>query len=72
MSANGQWQPIETAPVDEPILVFGYWKPTFRDPEPRMAVWERDSRNSGRGVEFYCEDINGDITHWQPLPAPPV
>lgn len=67
---TGAWQPIETAPFDQPLLVFGLWKPSFiPQGEGRFAVWERDSR--GPADDFYSDLINGDATHWRPLPEPP-
>jgi hypothetical protein len=65
------WQPIETAPYDTPILVFGYWERWGHGPTPRMAVWERDSRYKGDALEFFSKEINGDVIRWMPLPESP-
>jgi len=78
-----EWQPIETAPRDRPILGFGQkWQgeiygvfdgPTFDIIEggPRADTdWEKN------GEWWLC--TTGDAyacwllpTHWQPLPDPP-
>ena len=65
-TASG-WQPIETAPIMEAVLVYG------RDCKyPCSASW------SGIEDEEWFADaggvIHGEIgwpTHWMPLPAPP-
>jgi len=69
------WQPIETAPEHEPILV---WVPEenrgwdsaevviiYRT-ETGMSFWTNGGSNGGSDVYFRKEP-----THWQPLPAPP-
>jgi len=59
------WQPIETAPTDQPILVYGakrlHW-----------AVAAYTSRD-GWQVET-CSDWHSIYppTHWMPLPEPPT
>jgi len=69
------WQPIETAPEHEPILV---WVPEenrgwdsaevviiYRYADG-MSFWTNGGSNGGSDVYFRKEP-----THWQPLPAPP-
>ena len=63
---NNEWQPIETAPKDEMILLYGKIK---------------DKNKIGIGSYYYAlkffviEDGKGcyklDATHWMPLPKPP-
>lgn len=71
-----QWQPIETAPVDTHIFVWG-----------EALRWRG---NSGRTIGYRHSDYNGhknrvsldgraggtvgfdEATHWMPLPEPPV
>lgn len=62
-----EWKPIETAPKDgkTDFLVFGYWTPSFRSPQPRMAVATR------RSDETFFVALNAEATHWMPLPEPP-
>lgn len=68
------WQPIETAPeVGPPVLVFV--------PLPRgryqIAVAERSGLSGGywwlthAGSGAEDADLEGNPTHWQPLPSPP-
>lgn len=65
------WQPIETAPKDENILLFdgdiheGYWDEVdydeFRD--VRIMGWVYGSAN--------IDPTNFSPTHWRPVPPPP-
>lgn len=60
-----EWQPIETAPKNECVLlnvggkiVVGHWK----------LSW-------GRWQAEYCHDDHGSLpqpSHWMPLPKPPI
>lgn len=65
------WQPIETAPKDGTwIILFssvegvvpGYWGPTYFDYDEK---WIQYSHRTD------YQDIEGDITHWMPLPTYP-
>lgn len=60
-----EWQPIETAPKDEWILVFGTHT---RSLCPVLTVrWDGDEWQSGDdGYRPYVVP-----THWMPLPEPP-
>ena len=74
-----EWQPIQTAPVGIPILVWG--------PEDEFAVAEYEGRNKEdtwdavtgerlgdrRCLLTYYVEGGGDTypTHWMPLPEPP-
>lgn len=59
------WQPIETAPKDEGLLIVAL----IRDGK----VW-RVSEATFNGLGWY--DVGGKAchwrTHWMPLPAPPA
>lgn len=70
-----KWQPIETAPIDKPVIVAV--KPTgwvgwcmavaFRDSENELA-WTMDDGHS------YFPCLRRELanpTHWMPLPMPP-
>jgi hypothetical protein len=58
-----EWQPIETAPKDEVILVYD-------GDDIYMAEWD-DSFNS-RGWRLYIDGARlYRTTHWMPLPEPP-
>jgi hypothetical protein len=75
-----EWQPIETAPLDTPILLFGLWGWNEPEGKPHALI--------GKGYldVDYLEDVKvtlwesmtnnpysdvGNPTHWMPLPLPP-
>lgn len=63
------WQPIETAPKDEDVLLFsdddgvrsGYWY----DLEPESQFWYAVETQGITGGRMKA-------THWMPLPNPPA
>jgi hypothetical protein len=58
------WQLIETAPKDGTAILS--WDGQFRV----VIAWS--TRDKGW---FLCDDERGDwadVTHWMPLPAPPI
>lgn len=63
-----KWQPIETAPHEE-LLVLGWWElwPT--------KVWKQEIALASAGERFPNGYSNrwehGRATHWMPLPVPP-
>ena len=69
---SDKWQPIESAPKDELILIW----PTYSDGRPRSAKWRAMKRgfmveNGGRWEHGYGAAIPMKPTHWMPLPQPP-
>ena len=59
-----EWQPIETAPKDTAILVYH-----------NMFTVAHFNTAFGRWIGYgqnTSEFINGDPTHWMPLPQVPV
>jgi hypothetical protein len=64
------WQPIETAPYDEPILVCDKWtaggfhRVVYWDHEPKNPGWHWSTSD---GPTFH----KTAFTHWMPLPDPP-
>lgn len=63
-AAQPEWQPIETAPDDTPVLT--YWI------EPEGSVAEVMSKIDGKWYSpMVLINQNAKPTHWQPLPAPP-
>lgn len=69
------WQPINTVPRDRYVLLFtpeapdwdgnmevGRW---FGDDEAWACFWSPGGPNGGLEIE-------GNWTHWMPLPAPPT
>ncbi len=72
----GEWQPINTAPRDKPILV---WGPRSRGSALGMsiiAVWGKASHVPLYGfVSYHGDPEDTDLipaTHWMPLPNPPA
>jgi hypothetical protein len=59
------WQPIETAPRDEEILVYSEYYGVAKAKQWRKGVYEVVTHQT------CCLDYYEDVTHWQPLPAPP-
>jgi len=78
--AAPQWKPIETAPKDHPILLYGGQPDHHHDDnhdhvnsQPKHVVgwWGHDTwRYTSYDSGFYGDWI--DPTHWMPLPAPPT
>lgn len=74
MERGGEWQPIETAPKDGPLLLYGLMGPT------EMLRFNGPIVTSG----YYWDSIDGwystastwvgpfvEPSHWMPLPEPP-
>lgn len=74
------WQPIETAPKDRTILVYGKPEPliidgqqlvTFHKPAVYSAAWDSvDDAFVVSGGSWLGPFVTP--THWQALPAPPA
>lgn len=70
-----EWQPIETAPKDgRDLLIFDKFHKTAV-----IAFYREDGRSPGKYGKFVWQlhDEGGSlaeqsITHWMPLPSPPV
>lgn len=66
------WQPIETAPRDEPILaaIEVRYTRTGKSHWERHVIWCDDETGE---ISADCEQGWGfrDYTHWMPLPTPP-
>lgn len=74
-----EWQPIDTAPVNQSVLVYipspvaehygpGIYRAILVDTRPdlRAPYWTTTALHTGRDVG------NGEQpTHWMPLPDPP-
>lgn len=64
------WQPISTAPMDGTFILV--YSPTMED--VYRASWV--TWNDGMWHPDYAEcpilDEEGDVSHWMPLPPPPV
>jgi hypothetical protein len=70
------WQPIETAPKDAPVLLFGMTNPDermvrFKKPVVFSGYWESlDEAWCAHGSHW--DGPFFQPTHWMPLPAPPT
>lgn len=87
MSAQGEWQPIETAPLDGTFV--DLWLGNDENPHRITdAYWGRPYHTCGEAGQ-YCDSCppNKDVwcdscfpteedgyqpTHWMPLPTPPT
>lgn len=69
MSALSGWQPIETAPSGEYVLLY------LTRPSRSHVAWDIGA-NDGNGwydqSAHELEPYDWRATHWQPLPPPPV
>jgi hypothetical protein len=64
-----EWQPIETAPYETPVLT--YW-PGSQRLNPVILINTRNSgRNLGKRDGWWHSLPDQEPTHWQPLPPPP-
>lgn len=67
-----EWQPIETAPTDTPILVY--------QPGVVLSAGEMSRYSKTSPLHFYPSFVDGrdwecDLdtpSHWMPLPPPPT
>jgi len=63
----GGWQPIETAPKDGTWLLG--WA---NDNAPYRISWGRNHNDRLAWCTTFGSFVEGYITHWRPLPAPPA
>ena len=67
MIQYSEWQPIETAPVDETeILVYSEFYGVAKAKRWKGLVYEAVTYTT------CCRDYYDDVTHWMPLPEPPT
>ena len=63
---TSEWQPIDTAPKDySPILAVGFTHDG--QPVPIVAHWD-----NGEWKEYSTKQWLTSLTHWMPLPSPPI
>lgn len=60
---HDEWQPIKTAPKDDPILAYGAKRGHLAVVRWACGQWR---------VRYTNEPAPFEPTHWMPLPAPPV
>jgi hypothetical protein len=68
---ESNWQPIETAPKDERILVYS---PSYKECFVVFFAWSIDDMKDTQWVIAKGEDVTfvvRDPSHWMPLPTPP-
>jgi hypothetical protein len=69
---QNQWQPIETAPINEKVML-GRWESGYDFNEGGL-LW-RDHIGIAWKIRFYFwkvrADYGGRATHWKPLPDAP-
>lgn len=68
MAVAHDWQPIETVPKDDRLLM-AWCPPCAEFPQGRMMIWKASilafqDHRTPRHLKF-------PATHWRPLPAPP-
>ena len=79
---SSEWQPIETAPHDKPILGYGIWQGEIHGIDDRPAIYilikPSNYRTDHDDREGWWSVAGGDAyaswclpTHWVPLPDPP-
>lgn len=70
-----EWRPIETAPINQSVLIWcphceHYGDPVYRGMLVDMGTGRRWSCSAiGMGRDLAPMDVHP--THWMPLPAPP-
>lgn len=75
---SNEWQPIETAPINESVLVYvpnaeHYGEPIYR--AIKIYFEGRQSQPYWTSTAVHCgRDIAGDYqpSHWMPLPESPL
>lgn len=61
------WQPIETAPKDRWILIYGAREEPYNESHVSLVEWD-----GGGWWGQYGEPVLTDVpTHWMELPEPP-
>lgn len=77
----GEWQPIETAPKDGTEILLGHW--FVDDPDGYHGgdrwLWIASGSVADDGMfdcdftdEYFKPEFFHKVTHWMPLPKPPV
>lgn len=64
-----KWQPIETAPHNEAVLLYCPYRHESNPERIEIGEATRGARNSFRGMSTYS--AHAWATHWMPLPEPP-
>lgn len=79
-----EWQPIETAPHNETIILANFTERCLLRDAPHVwtaeyvTEWVSLDGEKVKGKPMWCEcshaatHFNGKPTHWMPLPPPPA
>ena len=72
MSNENKWVPVEERlpPSGDDVLVFGLGVGFAGAGEVRLGTYWRDAKTWSVGESEFREQ-DAEVTHWQPLPAPP-
>lgn len=68
-----RWHPIETAPNQISVLVYGTWAGEINGPDKQPNIWMAELDNGQwviHGGDYYSSYVLNP-THWMPLPEPP-
>jgi hypothetical protein len=69
-SLEAGWQPIETAPRDEPLILFS---PDAREPKVCIGSLVRWHDGSEDWADWWSDHlIDAEPSFWMPLPPPPA
>jgi hypothetical protein len=64
-----EWQPIETAPKGETVILL--WCPESWDTDcVRIGFWSESDWYDDESASHPITDMYGAPTHWHPLPNP--
>lgn len=69
IDAMQKWQPIETAPHNEAVLLYCPYRHESNPERIEIGEATRGARNSFRGMSTYS--AHAWATHWMPLPKLP-
>ena len=72
ISCTHGWQPIETAPIGQYVLIAFYWK-KYKEFYEEGQPWDIGcgTYTGGRYVDQLHLDLNDMDAVWMPLPKPP-
>ena len=68
---KAEWQPIETAPKDEYILISFYYTEDKNERWSKITYWS-DSEKGWDGLAHSVRIGETIVTHWMPLPKLPT
>jgi len=66
------WQTIDTAPRDKPLLGWSQYEGVFRMVSRSAGGWWLDGTDADNAHDLSSDLITVYPTHWMPLPPPPT